>query len=501
MLPLRLLYTVLSISERITTMIFYGYLVSISYGIICLAIAALLRKFGMPTLYTRKITHILIGAEWIILYRFFIYNYRALSSFGEIHFLIVCIIFTVLVIAAYVWNLLPQISSASDNSAGTVYYCLAMTLMAIVSVCFMPRMMLPFGVGALCTSLGDGFAGIFGQIKKHNKIIYKKKTLLGTIACFLFSLASVAFISLVYGLEISVPFMLVIAVVSAELELISSRGLDNIFVTVGVALVSFIAAEYPQRLTEYILPLVLTVPIIVLVKRKNALTSGGIAAAVILDILASLAFGNMGFSVLIIFFCTSLLSDKIKAKATSEKKETRNALQVLANGGAGIVISILSMIFSGRLWIAAFCAVFSEALADTVSSGVGRLSKNTVDPLRLRRVESGTSGGISLLGTFSAALSSAFIALAAVLFIGFDAAAFFAIFLGGFIGTLFDSFLGSLLQAKYKCSVCGKSVETNVHCGERAEKISGLSFIDNNAVNFLSTVVSSIVAVVIFLLL
>lgn len=480
-------------------MILYGYLASLSYGALCLAIAAILHKLGVPTLYTRKITHILVGFEWIILYHFFEYNFIAYSSSKLIHIFFICLIFTALVTVAYVNDLLPAISSSSDNSGGTVYFCLAMTLMSFIAM-HDRHMLLPFGVGALCTSLGDGFSGIFGQIKKHNRVIFKNKTLLGTLACFVFSLASVVFISLVYKLELSVPFMIVIALISAELELISSHGLDNMTVTVGTALVTYLASMYPEKLLNYILPLILTLPIIMLVRSKNALTKGATAAALLLDILASIAFGNIGFAVLIIFFSVSLISDKIKSKATAEKKETRTTLQVLANGGIGALISVFSVIFSGRVWFVAFCAAFAEALADTASSGIGRLSKSTVDPFRRKKVESGTSGGISLIGTVSALISPCLIASVPIM-INSDCRSAFAIFLGAVLGTLLDTFLGSVAQVKYKCNTCGKITESRTHCGEVAEKHSGLCIIDNNSVNFLSTVASALIATMMFLLL
>lgn len=478
-------------------MIIYGYLASLSYGALCLAIAAILYKCGVPTLYTRKITHILVGFEWIILYHFFEYNFAAYSSSKLIHIFFICLIFTAIVTTAYVKDLFPAISSSADNSGGTVYFCLAMTFMSFLAM-HDRHMLLPFGVGALCTSLGDGFSGIFGQIKKHNRVIYKNKTLFGTVACFVFSLASVAFISLVYKLELSFPFMIVIALISAELELISSHGLDNITVTVGTALVTYLSAMYPEKVTGCLLSLILTLPIIMLVRSKSALTKSATVAAVLLDILASLAFGNIGFVVLIIFFSVSLISDKIKAKVTAEKKETRNMLQVLANGGIGAIMSVLSMIFSGRIWFVAFCATFAEALADTVSSGVGRLSKVTVDPFRRKKVESGTSGGMSIIGTISAILCSCLIASVPVI-TDTDYKAALAVFLGSTLGTLLDTLLGSLVQIKYKCKVCGKMTESPTHCGEAAEKHSGISFIDNNAVNFFSTAASALLAALIFL--
>ena len=73
-------------------MILKGYLFSILYGALCLAIAALLHKASVPKKVTRKVVHILVGFEWVILYR-----YVGVS----IHFLAVCLIFLAILLFAY----------------------------------------------------------------------------------------------------------------------------------------------------------------------------------------------------------------------------------------------------------------------------------------------------------------------------------------------------------------------------------------------------------------
>ena len=176
-------------------MIFKGYLFGVLYALLCLALALVLYKLGMPKKYSRKLVHILVGAEWIILSHYMGASY---------HFLIVCLFFLALLLISYLKNLMPMISSDGDNAPGTVYYAVAMSIMAIICL-FVPEMMLPFGIGVLCTSLGDGFAGVVGQaIKKYNPKIYGEKSLFGTLANFAFSSGSALFIKYVYGAELSV---------------------------------------------------------------------------------------------------------------------------------------------------------------------------------------------------------------------------------------------------------------------------------------------------------
>ena len=136
-------------------MIFKGYLFSVLYAFLCLGLALLVYKLGAPKKITRKIVHILVGFEWVILYTFF----------GPgLHFLSVCLLFLVILAIAYRGNLMPMISSDGDNAPGTVYYALAMSIMGTITV-FLPEMIIHFGIGVFCTSFGDGLAGLVGQSK------------------------------------------------------------------------------------------------------------------------------------------------------------------------------------------------------------------------------------------------------------------------------------------------------------------------------------------------
>ncbi|MBR4836031.1 MAG: hypothetical protein IKU99_03365, partial [Clostridia bacterium] len=127
-------------------MIFKGYLFAAFYGIFCLALAALLYKLGVEKKITRKVVHILVGFEWVILNHF---------MGPSVHVLVVCVLFTLLLVLTHRKNLLPMISSDGDNAPGTVYYGIAMTIMATITL-FVPKMIVPFGIGVFCTSLGDG---------------------------------------------------------------------------------------------------------------------------------------------------------------------------------------------------------------------------------------------------------------------------------------------------------------------------------------------------------
>ena len=132
-------------------MILLGFAAAFIYGAICLLASVIFGKLGMPKKLTRKFVHVFVGFEWVILY----------VSFGPGWYsFAVCAAFTALLLFSYYYKLMPAISSDEDNAPGTVYYGVAMTLMSFVCI-FVPTLFLPFGVAVICTSVGDGLAGVY----------------------------------------------------------------------------------------------------------------------------------------------------------------------------------------------------------------------------------------------------------------------------------------------------------------------------------------------------
>ncbi len=479
-------------------MILKGYIFGIGYALICLLLSFILYRLGMPKKYTRKIVHILVGFEWVILYHFL---------GAGIHFLAVCIVFLLLLIIAYKGKLMPMISSDSDNAPGTVYYAVAMTGVAAVG-CFVPEVLLPFGIGVMCTSLGDGFAGVVGQLfSRNNPVIYRNKTHFGVVTNFLVSFVCAFAISSLYFLHLGVFECMLIGLLSAELELITPYGLDNISITWGVTSLSY-GFMYVSNINNYLIPIVLTPIIILFAIKKKALTRGGIMVALLLDIAVSIAFGNSGFLVLSVFFVGAIIVDKIKKtqknKGRSDKEdcECRNFIQVVSNGMLAFLCAISFIITKKKIFITPFVVSLAEAFSDTTASGIGALAKRTYDPFRRKECDNGLSGGMSVLGTV-ASLISAFILSFFAYLLNFEGYGLYeAVVVGfcAFLGSIFDSLLGSLVQVKYKCSVCDKVTEREEHCNTKTVKCLGISIIDNDIVNLLSGAFSSILASIIIIL-
>ena len=474
-------------------MILKGYLFSILYVVLCLGISLVLYKLGVPKKITRKVVHILVGFEWVILYTF--------MGAGSVHFLAVCILFLILLFAEYKIKLLPMMSSDGDNAPGTVYYALAMSLVAMACI-FVPDMIYPFGIAVFCTSLGDGLAGLAGQsVKRLNFKIWGNKSFIGGLVNLIVCFAVPLVFSNIFELHIPLWQCALISLLAFELEIFCGRGIDNLCITLGVASLSYLLMFVPGTL-DYIVPIMLTPAVVAIVMKKRALTVGGTLAALMLDLAVSIAFKNMGFIVLIMFFVGSMLADKFKihCKKTGQnnKKEERTALQVFANGFVGMLCALAYVATDSSIYFVCFVAVFAEALADTAASGVGAAAKGAYDIFRFKKCDKGESGGVSLIGTVASVIAAILVAAVPLLAERIEMAEFIIIVIAAILGVMFDSLLGSLLQAKYICAVCGKKTEQSIHCDEKAERYRGLPFMTNSAVNFFSTVLTAVAAYLIF---
>lgn len=482
-------------------MILQGYIFSVIYAVLCLLLGFVAHKLGAPKKITRKLVHILIGVEWVILHRFFIGQ-----PLGEVHFLIVCICFTLLLAFSHKIKLLPMISSDEDNSPGTVYYGVAMTIMALITLAI-PEMIYPFGIGVICTSFGDGFAGLIGQLMDfpRNIKIYGNKTLFGSLSNFAVCIIAVGIFNSSFSIGLESWHIFAVALFAVELELFTGKGLDNITITVGTALLSFAFVSYEETF-NYIIPILFTPIMIAFAYKKNALTLGGILSAILVDFVISIAFGNFGFLILLLFFVLGIATDKIKkkynkTKIISKKNVCRSSIQVLANSLVASLCAVLYLLINERIFVLAFVASLGEALADTAASGMGSLSAKAFDPFRMKKCPAGLSGGMSVIGTVFSFAGAAVISIAALAFNKISIGECGIVTLCAFLGAVFDSLLGSLLQIKYKCNICGKIVEKKEHCGEKTIRYSGYSIITNDTVNFLGTLFSAILVCALALIL
>src|SRR5215208_2973457 len=214
--------------------------------------------------------------------------------------------------------------------------------------------------------------------------------------------------------------------------------------------------------------------------------SGAIAAIVVGTIIFGI--GGLQWAILLLtFFITSSGLSRAFRKRKEDLSEKfskgheRDAGQVFGNGGLATLFAGLHAFYPESIlpWLG-FAASLAAVNADTWATELGVL--NPTPPRMItnlsKRVEKGTSGGISLFGTLASLLGAAVIALPAVLFSPSGPLStnyFLLIAASGVAGSLFDSFLGATVQAMYYCPTDKKETEKHpLHtCGAQTVHIRG----------------------------
>lgn len=226
---------------------------------------------------------------------------------------------------------------------------------------------------------------------------------------------------------------------------------------------------------------------------SKLLTFSGTVAAFVVGSLITLGFGAKGLVVLGLFFGSSSLWSKVKSSKKERAEELlvkgsqRDWQQVIANGGLAAISSALYYFTNESFWLFGFCICLAASNSDTWASEIGSMSKGRPVSIKtFKRVARGTSGAVSLLGTFAAAAGSFLIAFGAFTLFRLQVNEFLFIFILGFCGNLIDTLLGAFVQAGYQCSRCGLKTEKKIHCGQPTTLIKGYSILDNDVVNFLS---------------
>jgi uncharacterized protein (TIGR00297 family) len=223
--------------------------------------------------------------------------------------------------------------------------------------------------------------------------------------------------------------------------------------------------------------------------RAGGLTGRGAVAAWAVGTLVVWGTGWEGGAILAAFFVPStLVSRGTPPPLELDPKEgSRDARQVLANGGVAALVSLVGLREADLgLWLLT-CAL-AAASADTWASALGARSRT---PPRMlwsgRPVLRGTSGAVTPLGCAGAAAGAGVVSAVAVA-VGSPPSLFLPAVLIGFAGMVADSWLGATLQGRFHCPVCRQESEWPVHrCGARTLHQGGARWLDNDGVNLIAT--------------
>jgi len=255
---------------------------------------------------------------------------------------------------------------------------------------------------------------------------------------------------------------------------------------------------------QLLIGFILAIIIAYLAYRAHSLSQGGAIAATIVGTVV-FGFGGLEWAILLlIFFITSSALSRLFKKRKQgldekfSKGHERDAGQVFGNGGLAAVFVLVHALYpdSSVGWVG-FAAALAAVNADTWATELGVL--NPTPPRMItdlgKRVEKGTSGGVSLFGTLASLLGAAIIALPAAWFAD-NWSLLPLISLAGLAGSLFDSLLGATAQAMYYCPTDQKETEKHpLHtCGTQTIHIRGWKWLDNDWVNFACSAAGVVVA-------
>lgn len=417
-------------------------------------------------------------------------------------------------------NFLSAVDTRERKSWGIFFFTAAYTLLvSILPTEKLWIMQLTF----IILGFSDSIAAIVGTYfgKKSFYLTRDKKSIAGSVSFFFTALILFFFLNqsdvanyflinsfrekdflqlIIFGIY----FSLILTIVEA----ISSGGSDNFFIVIFAAplFYIFLASEISYEANFIYLSIPLSLAMAVVSYRLRFLTMNGAAALIVLALLL-FGLGGLKWTIPILFFFISASSiSKLKRGSNvsdggtmMEKSKARNYLQVVANGGIGAALVTLNLITQSELWYFAFVIIVAVACADTWATEIGtRFGKRTISIITLQKIETGLSGGVSTFGTLAAFGGSLCIGLISYYYID-DLKIIFVIILFGFLGSVIDSLLGATVQAKYRCNNCNSILENNEHCNENSDLIKGFRRINNDSVNFLSGLISSIIFLVLIL--
>ena len=377
----------------------------------------------------------------------------------------------------------------SGTSIGIILYPLAVLLLILA---FYQRLEVAAAAWGIL-AFGDGMASLVGMSIGRSKLPWNpRKSWAGTIAYVLFgTLASTALLlwtprDHVYSLGFALAVCFATSVLAAALESLPQGLDDNIGVPLvsGLFLLGLVLTEgnWNEFLNQEGLPLRLLIAVLV-----NAALAGTAYAARTVDrsgVVAGFLVGFLiyafldwrGYLLLLAFFvigsaCTKLgYKRKAAAKLAQENKGRRGMRHALANAGVATACAVFAALTPYPVLFAlAFAGAFATAAADTASSEIGQLlGRRTFLITTFRPVPRGTEGAVSLEGTLAGIFASLVIAAIGAGVGLFPWIGVLAVVIAAFLGTTFESVVGAALEKR--------------------------RLLDNEALNFLNTLVGALIA-------
>ena len=183
--------------------------------------------------------------------------------------------------------------------------------------------------------------------------------------------------------------------------------------------------------------------------KRNSLDFFGSAVMVIMGIVIIFSAGANWLMLIILFLVMSLLATKYSKKykmSLGEFEGRRTSKNVISNG----VVACFMAAFGGYYlpFVGGFIGAIATATADTLASEIGVLDAHPRLITTLQKVDPGTNGAVSPLGTGVAIAGAAIIGIAAFLLgiVDNPLSAIMVSIVSGTVGCFMDSILGAVFE-------------------------------------------------------
>ena len=182
---------------------------------------------------------------------------------------------------------------------------------------------------------------------------------------------------------------------------------------------------------------------------RSGAPAGGLACFLLFAGAGPTAFCTLAALFVMTWISTRLGYRRKLALGLAERREGRNAWQVLANLAVAAIGSVVFSVTGNRVWLIAMLAALAEAATDTVASEIGQYRRPDARLITTwERVPAGTDGGVTIPGSIAGMAAGLVIAVVATAGGMVPQAQLWIPVTAGFAGMLIDSILGATLQRR-----------------------------------------------------
>lgn len=183
--------------------------------------------------------------------------------------------------------------------------------------------------------------------------------------------------------------------------------------------------------------------------KRKSLDMVGTAVMIVMGIIIIFSAGANWLLLIVLFLVMCLFATKYSRKykmSLGEFEGRRTSKNVISNG----VVACFMAAFGGYYlpFVGGFIGAIATATSDTLGSEIGVLDQHPRLITTLQKVDPGTNGAVSVLGTASGIVGAAIIGIAAYLLgiLANPVTAIMVSIVSGTVGCFMDSILGALFE-------------------------------------------------------